>query len=87
MPLVTWQLYLAREVVSDLALPWQKPQARLTPSRVCRGLGGLLALIGTPAKVPKPRGKSPGWPAGRLRERRARYAVVKKGPPRVKKAS
>ncbi|MEE9296287.1 MAG: NF041680 family putative transposase [Phycisphaerae bacterium] len=85
MPLVTWQLYLAREVVSDLALPWQKPQVRLTPSRVCRGMGGLLALIGTPAKVPKPRGKSPGWPAGRLRGRRPRYAVVKKGPPRAKK--
>ncbi len=86
MPLVTWQLYLAREVVSDVALPWQKPQVRLTPGRVCRGMGGLLALIGTPARVPKPRGKSPGWPAGRLRGCRPRYAVVKKGPPRVKKA-
>lgn len=86
MPLVTWQLYLAREVVSDLALPWQKPQVRLTPSRVCRGLGGLFAVIGTPTRAPKPRGKSPGWPAGRLRGRRPRYAVVKKGPPRAKKA-
>lgn len=85
-PLVSWQLYLAREAASDLALPWQKPQVRLTPGRVCRGMGGVLAVIGTPARVPKPRGKSPGWPVGRPRMRRPRYAVVKKGPPQPKKA-
>jgi len=85
-PLVSWQLYLAREGASDLALPWQKPQVRLTPGRVCRGMGGVLAVIGTPARVPKPRGKSPGWPVSRPRRRRPRYAVVKKGPPKTKKA-
>ena len=87
MPLVTGQLYLAREVVLDLALPWQRPQTNLTPGRVCRGMAGLLALIGTPARVPKQRGKSPGWPKGHPRQRHRRYAVVRKGPSKAKKAS
>ncbi len=86
MAVVTWQLYLAREVVWDLALPWQKPQVRLTPGRVCRGMAGLLAVIGTPARAPKRRGKSPGWPQGRPRQRRRRYGVVKKGAAKAKKA-
>ena len=69
MPLMTWQLWLARAVVADNPLPWQKPQGAvaLTPGRVCRGLGGVLAAIGTPTQAPKPRGKSPGWPKGRER--------------------
>lgn len=31
MPLLSWQLWLAREFVSDCPLPWQKPQTHLTP--------------------------------------------------------
>ena len=53
------------------------PPAR-TPGRVRQGMAGLLAAIGTPAPPPKPRGKAPGWPAGRVRKRRERYEVVKK---------
>ena len=33
---------------------------------------------GTPARSPKPRGKSPGWKRGQQRQRRIRYPVVKK---------
>jgi hypothetical protein len=78
MPLVTWELWLARQIVADKPLPWQKPQSNLTPGRVCQGMGGVLAVIRTPAQAPKPRGKSPGWPKGRLRKRRERHPVVKK---------
>jgi hypothetical protein len=80
MPLLTWQLWLARTLVNDVRLPWQKPQAagHRTPGRVRQGMAGLLAAIGTPAPLPKPRGKAPGWPTGRLRKRRERYKVVKK---------
>jgi hypothetical protein len=78
MPLMTWELWLARQIVADKPLPWQKPQSNLTPGRVCQGMGGVLAVIRTPAQVPKPRGKSPGWPKGRLRKRRERHPVVKK---------
>lgn len=86
MPLITWELWLARDIVADNPLPWQKLQTNLTPGRVCQGMGGVLAVIGTPAREPQPRGKSPGWPKGRSRKRRERYPVVKKGPKRKKKA-
>jgi len=87
MPLITWQLWLARSIVSDRPLPWQKPQCKLTPGRVCQGMGAILAVIRTPAQVPKPRGKSPGWPTGRPRKRRERYPVVRKSQKQPKKAS
>jgi hypothetical protein len=73
MPLLTWQLWLAPTLVSDTRLPWHKPQSaeRITPGRVRQGMAGLLAAIGTPAAPPpKPRGKAPGWPKGRLHKRR-----------------
>jgi hypothetical protein len=81
MPLLTWQLWLARHVLQDVRLAWQKPQVsgQLTPGRVRQSIAALLAVIGTPAPAPKPRGKAPGWHAGRVRQRRERYAVVKKG--------
>ena len=78
MPLLTWELWLARDIVTDHPLPWQKPQPHPTPGRVCQGLGGVLAQIRTPARRPKPRGKSPGWPKGRPRTPSPRYPVVKK---------
>ncbi|EAZ89496.1 hypothetical protein CY0110_01595 [Crocosphaera chwakensis CCY0110] len=67
MPILTWQLWLARDIIEDNPLPWQKPQVRekLTPGRVAQSFSGLLTVIGTPAKPPKPRGKSPGWKKGK----------------------
>lgn len=84
MPLMTWELWLALDIVTDNPLPWQKSQAKLTPGRVAQAFGGILAAIGTPAQPPKPRGKSPGWPTGEPRQRRTRYPVVKKGTKRAK---
>ena len=78
MPLMSWQLWLAREIVKDNPLPWQKSQTELTPGRVAQGFAALLAGIGTPAVDPLPRGKSPGWPQGQPRQKRTRYPVVKK---------
>jgi len=87
MPLLTWELWLARQIVTDHPLPWQKPQAQLTPGRVCQNMGAVLAVIGTPAQPPKPRGKSAGWPKGRVRKRRERHPVVKKSQKRPQKAA
>jgi hypothetical protein len=87
MPLMTWELWLAREIVSDNPLPWQKPLAKLTPGRVAQGMGGVLAMIGTPACPPKPRGKSPGWKSGQKRSRRIRYPIVKKRANQTRKQS
>ncbi len=89
MPLLTRPLWLARPLVNDVRWPWQKPQAAAhrTPGRVRQGMAGLLAAIGTPAPWPKPRGKAPGWPTGRVRKRHERYEVVKKAHKKPKAAT
>ena len=83
--LAQWTLFLARDLVVDAPLPWQRRQVLKTPGRVRQGFGGLFAMLGTPALAPKQRGKAPGWPVGRQRRRPARYAVVKKGSKRRRK--
>ncbi|PHX53256.1 hypothetical protein CP500_022445 [Tychonema bourrellyi FEM_GT703] len=85
MPIVTWQLWLARQLVAQCPLPWQKAQVKLTPGRVAQSFGSILAVLGTPARPPKLRGKSPGWLRGRKRRPRIRYPTVKKGFARPKK--
>lgn len=74
------QLRLARSCVADRRLPWERPQRhrRLTPCRVLRGFAALLAAVGTPAKAPKPCGRSPGRPKGRLSGRAERHPALKK---------
>ncbi|MFN6516586.1 MAG: hypothetical protein RMY29_019060 [Nostoc sp. CreGUA01] len=78
MPLMTWELWLARDLVSDNPLPWQKQMTQFTPGRVAQAMPGILVRVSTPAKPPKPRGKSPGWKTGQPRQRRIRYPMVKK---------
>jgi hypothetical protein len=77
MPFITWELWLARQWVVDHPLSWQKPQTRLSPGRVCQSLQNILAAIGTPTRECKTRGKSPGWPKGRLRIPRQRYDLIR----------
>jgi hypothetical protein len=57
MPLVTWQLWLAKDLVEQHHLSWANSQKHLTPGRVAQSMFSLLVEIGTPASVPKPRGK------------------------------
>lgn len=78
MPVMSWQLWLARAECTDNPLPWQKPQDNLSPGRVAQSFAAIIAAIGTPAQPPKPRGKSPGWPKGQPRTPRTRYPTVKK---------
>jgi hypothetical protein len=60
------QLRLARGLIADRRLPWERPRppCQLTPWRVLRGFGGLVARLGTPASAPQPCGRSPGRPKG-----------------------
>ncbi len=78
MPFMSWELWLARDIVTDNPLPWQKSLDNLTLGRVAQAMGGVFAVIGTPALPPKPRGKSPGWEAGKKRHRKNRCPIVKK---------
>ena len=74
------QLRLARQVVADGRLPWERPRppGRLSPVRVCRGFPRLLAALGSPAAAPKPAGRSPGRPKGRPSGPAVRYPAIKK---------
>jgi len=74
------QLRLARHLVDDLRLPWERrtdPQ-KLTPARVRRGFRRLRATLGTPAHPPKSTTPGPGRPKGTRKQPRTRYAAVKK---------
>jgi len=76
--LLEWELYLARHAVSQKVLPWQKPQApaEITPNRVIQSLPTHLSQVGTPVRVVQPRGKAPGWPAGRARSVPKKYKLT-----------
>ena len=84
--LACWIVYLARPLVADRPLPWQKPQQHLTPQRVQQSLLPIFAQIGSPARPPKKRGNALGWPKGKRRTRKPRYSVVKKQPTAAKTA-
>jgi hypothetical protein len=74
------QLRLARQVVADQRLPWERPrpQSRLSPVRVRRGFPQLLVRLGSPAAAPKPSGCPPGRPKGRCSGSARRYPAIKK---------
>jgi hypothetical protein len=73
-------LRLARPVVADRRLPWERPipVATLTPYRARRAFAQLLATLGTPAAAPKPCGRSPGRPQGRRSGPAPRHPALKK---------
>ena len=74
------QLRLARELVDDMRMPWEKPRhpTQLTPARVRRGFRRLRATIGTPASPPKSDTPGPGRPKGTRKPPRTRYPAIKK---------
>jgi len=74
------QLRLARALVADRRLPWERPESpgRLIPNRVRRAVPALLLALGSPARVPQPCGRSPGRPQGRRSGPALRYPAIKK---------
>ena len=78
MPVMTWQLWLARDLVTQYRLPWQSVTLNLSPGRVAQSMFSLLVQIGTPASAPKQRGKSNGRIIGFKCTPRTRYPVAKK---------
>ncbi|MDQ6798378.1 MAG: transposase [Actinomycetota bacterium] len=74
------QLRLARGLVADLRLPWERPRdpALLTPCRVRRGFRRLSATLGTPASPPKSQTPGPGRPKGTRKPPRTRHPAIKK---------
>ncbi len=73
------QLRLARPLLADHRLPWQRPQpaGRLTPYRVRRQFRQLGPALGTPAAPPKPAGRPAGRPKGHRYRPAPRFPAVK----------
>lgn len=74
------QLRLARGLVEDQRLPWERrlKPGRLTPARVRRGFRRTAPTLGTPASPPKSRHPGPGRPQGSRTGPRTRHPAVKK---------
>ena len=75
-----WQVWLARPLLTDVRLPWEKPRADglATPGQVQRHFSRLLVRLGTPARAPRPRGKSPGRQFGQHPPPTPHYQVARR---------
>lgn len=80
-----WQLWLARAVVSEVHLPWERPRpdGLVTPGQVQRRFNGILVRMGTPARAPRRRGKSPGRQVGHHPKPPLHYEVARRTPRRA----
>jgi len=81
------QLVFARSLEQVKLRPWESRERQPTPQQVRRALTPIIAQLGTPAKAPKPRGKSKGRLKGTTLAPATRYDVVRKPKTRPKTAS
>jgi hypothetical protein len=77
------QLVLARPLAEIARRPWDARSRAASPQQVRRAMGRIIALVGTPARPPRPRGKSPGRPTGTVVRRATRHPVLRKAPPKA----
>ena len=70
------QLMLARPLGQACYRPWERRRTVVTPQQVRRAMPRIVTQLGTPAKPPQPRGKSPGRALGTHIEPAPRYKVV-----------
>jgi hypothetical protein len=73
-------LVLASPLVEPVLHPWESKQRPASLQQVRRGMNKLLAELGTPARPPKPRGKSKGRSKGAAVRKSTRFSVVYKKP-------
>lgn len=81
------QLVLARSLGQVLYCPWERRRGVVTPRQVRRVMPAILQQVGTPARAPKPRGKSPGRAKGFCPKEAIRSPVVRKRPKVAKNTS
>lgn len=75
------QLWMAKDTACHLPRPWEQASSAsankpLTPAMVLRDMSRIIRQIGTPAPVPKRRGKSPGRRKGAKFTPRSRQPVM-----------
>jgi hypothetical protein len=78
-------LAVARALGQAIYHPWERRRECVTPRQVRRSMAAILLQVGTPARQPKPRGKSPGRAKGWHPEKAPRFEVVRKAKPEPKK--
>ncbi len=83
------QLWLTKDLAQHLPRPWERylPQtshSSITPTVVQRDFIRIISVVGTPAKIPKHRGYSPGRLPGTSVPPRQRHPVLKKDKTRGK---
>jgi len=71
-------LSLARPTAQAVRQPWESKHRELTPQQCRRAMARILSELGTPARLPQPRGKSPGRAKGTQPARCPRYKVIYK---------
>jgi len=79
-------LYHVRRLAAEVRYPWEKRKiialTRTTsPSQVQRDYERIIREIGTPAPIPKHRGKSPGRQKGAIVPHRKEHVVIRKARP------
>jgi Transposase DDE domain len=72
------QLVLARQLGQASFHPWEHRRERITPRQVRRLMSSFLLQLGTPSRLPKPRGKSPGRAKGAKVTKAKRSPVIRK---------
>jgi hypothetical protein len=82
--LVRNTLFLARDLVTAKRRPWESTSRPKTPEQVRRAMAPIIAALGTPARLCRPRGYSPGWTKGRERRKLQTYKVVYKASEQTK---
>lgn len=73
-------LVLSREIAGVSLRPWENRHRDPTMQQVRRAMGKLLPQLGTPARPPQPRGKSPGRTKGASIRKARRFPVVRQRP-------
>lgn len=72
------QLVLARPLAVIAHRPWETAARSVTPQQVRRAMARIIARVGTPARVPRPRGKAPGRAPGTVVQLAPRHDVIRK---------
>jgi hypothetical protein len=70
------QITIAYEFQREFRMPWANPNAEATPEQIRRGLEGIIAHLGTPAKPTQPRGKAPGRAVGAVIKKAERFKTI-----------
>lgn len=72
------ELLLAEPLLEVEYHPWDRRDVNPSPRQLRRGVGRIIAYVGTPVGVVQPRGKSPGRPKGARVTHKAECPVLTK---------